>query len=267
MPLPSADVERRARPWLGTLVEVAVLPPVPQAQPSSRVALQAIESAFAAIARVHESMSFQSDTSEITRFNCQSPGPWLPVSADLLAVLAFSMNLSEQTQGVFDVCCTGADWRAVELDHARQAVRKHAPLTIDLSGVAKGYAVDCGVLALTASGIESGWINAGGDVRVFGLTGFPLHVRSPANAFEFYDCGVLHQSAAATSASYLLAEPVLRQGTSRQLVESTASWTVRAQTCMAADALTKVLAATNNAKHPVLKRYEAQGWIFDGPDD
>lgn len=261
--LSNPDLLRRARPWLGTLVEVAAVSSLPTSERWSECAARAIESAFTAIARVHASMSFQTETSELSQYNRLEPGQWLPVSADLLGVLAFSTKLSEQTQGVFDVCCTGGDWRAIELDLSSQRASKSAPMTMDLSGVAKGYAVDCGVHALLAGGIESGWINAGGDVRVFGVPELPLQVRSPTNAFEFYDCGLLHQSAAATSASYLLAEPVLRQGASRQLLQTPASWTVRAPTCMVADALTKVLAATHQVHHPVFKQYGAQGWIID----
>lgn len=273
------ELQRRARPWLGTLVEVATAPSIelslPPTSPSSpspsplqvqnwrEKAARAIESAFSAIARVDASMSFQSPTSELSHFNGLKPGQWLSVSGDVMAVMAFSVELSALTNGAFDVCCTGADWRCVTIDYSRQKIGKSAPLTVDLSGVAKGYAVDCGVSALKACGIENGWVNAGGDVRVFGALDLPLQVRSPTNAAQLYDCGTLHNASAATSASYLLNASVLRQGASRRLVNKPASWTVCAPACMTADALTKVLAADSPQYRAVFEHYSAQGWIFD----
>ena len=37
---------------------------------------------------------------------------------------------------------------------------------IDLGGIAKGYAIDCGVAALRAHGVATGIVNAGGDLGV-----------------------------------------------------------------------------------------------------
>lgn len=267
------EIFRRARPWLGTLVEVAVCAPLALKQKQRQkqkpthncndTTLQAVESAFSAIARVDALMSFQSATSELSHYNRLAPGQWLAVSEHFMNVLTFSSGLSALTDGVFDVCCMGADWHALALDHSGQKIGKLAPLTVDLSGVAKGYAVDCGVQALKAHGIESGWVNAGGDVCVFGALALPLQVRSPTDVSQLYDCGTLHNAAAATSASYLLSTPVLRQGASRHPVHRPASWTVRAPSCMVADALTKVLAASSQQHAAVFEHYGARSWIFD----
>lgn len=258
-----AGLIRRARPWLGTLVEIAVLPSATRRQAQSSMALAAIDFAFAAIARVDASMSFQNTTSELSQYNQLEPGQWLAAGDDLLAVLAFSIELSAKTQGVFDVCCDGADWQSVIVDKRRKKLAKLAPLTVDTSGVAKGYAVDCGVSALQACGIESGWINAGGDVQVFGGLSVPLHVRSPGNAAQLHDFGFLQNSAAATSASYFVKQAVLRHGVSREFNDTLASWTVCAPSCMVADALTKVLAVSNNQAPVVFEEYGAQGWVLN----
>jgi thiamine biosynthesis lipoprotein ApbE len=42
-------------------------------------------------------------------------------------------------------------------------------LIVDLGGIAKGFAVDRAVKALKCAGLASGVVNAGGDLRVFGL--------------------------------------------------------------------------------------------------
>ena len=153
-----------------------------------------------------------------------------------------------------------------------QRVRQHAfdgashTLHADLGGIAKGYAVDCAVTALRAAGVAQGWVNAGGDVRVFGDWQLPLQVRSPADASQCIPCTVLHNRAAATSAHApsLEADPpgALYHGVSRERAPAGHSWTVAAPHCMTADALTKVVAATGDAQHPVLAAHAAQSWIF-----
>ena len=170
-------------------------------------------------------------------------------------------------------------WRDVEIDLQRGALRKHAPLQADLGGVAKGYAVDAAVRAMQQAGSgsgegesgegPSGWVNAGGDLRVFGNLEMPVRVRSPQDLSGTVACVRLRNRAAATSACYLQAteadpsaQSVLWHGISRQPVAHDKSWTVAAPCCMAADALTKLVAATGNAQHPLLAHYAAQAWIF-----
>ena len=290
---------RRAKPLLGTLVEIACAVPdqvysgvhsAPSrgsaTPPWADAALAASEAAFAAIARVQRLMSRHEATSDLSRFNAAAPGHWTAVAPDTLTVFAFALHLSAQSGGIFDVCAacsqdeagpmaTGqtlpGSWRNVEIDLQRGALRKHAPLRADLGGVAKGYAVDAAVHAMQQAGGESqcGWVNAGGDLRVFGDLEMPVRVRSPQDLSGTVACVRLRDRAAATSACYLQsaaadpsAQSVLRHGISRQPVAYGKSWTVAAPCCMAADALTKLVAATGNAQHPLLAHYAAQAWIF-----
>jgi thiamine biosynthesis lipoprotein len=44
----------------------------------------------------------------------------------------------------------------------------HARLSIDLGGIAKGFAVDRAIDAMRAAGCHAGVVNAGGDLAVFG---------------------------------------------------------------------------------------------------
>lgn len=275
---------RRAKPLLGTLVEVGC----------ADATLPASEAAFAAIARVQRLMSRHEATSDLSRFNAAAPGQWIVVAPETLNVFAFALQLSAQTGGIFDVCAgcnqdeagqTGADqplpgsWRDVEIDLQRGALRKHAPLRADLGGVAKGYAVDAAVKAMQQAGSgnveepsgasQSGWVNAGGDLRVFGDLEMPVRVRLPQDLAGTVACVRLRDRAAATSACYgpaaaadPCAQSVLQHGISRRPVARGKSWTVAAPCCMAADALTKLVAATGNAQHPLLAHYAAQAWIF-----
>ena len=261
---------RRAKPLLGTLVELACAvdeePSPTGAMPDALLAASA--AGFAAVERVHALMSWHEAQSDLSRFNGAPPGQWVWVAPETLAVFAFALQLSQQTQGIFDVCATGASgsWRDLEVDLVNHGLRKHAPLNADLGGIAKGYAVDAAVDALRQAGVRRGWVNAGGDLRAFGDIEIPLRVRTPRDLSETVPCTTLRERAAATSACYLAsrasAATHLRHGVSRQAVASGESWTVAAPNCMAADALTKLVAATGDAQHPVLAHYAAQAWIF-----
>jgi FAD:protein FMN transferase len=59
-------------------------------------------------------------------------------------------------------------WRAIELDHAAQAIRMPAGTALDLGGLAKGMAVDAAVAVLGRMGVTAA-VNAGGDLAVYGL--------------------------------------------------------------------------------------------------
>ncbi|MCD8549564.1 MAG: FAD:protein FMN transferase [Shewanella xiamenensis] len=58
------------------------------------------------------------------------------------------------------------DWQDIEIK-GNQA-RLARPLIVTFDGIAKGYAVDMAVSELRRAGVSGGWVNAGGDLRVFG---------------------------------------------------------------------------------------------------
>ena len=258
---------RRAKPLLGTLVEVAC------EAPDRATELAASQAAFDAVERVQQLMSRHEPSSELSSINALAPGVWAQVAPETMAVFDFGHRLSEQSGGVFDVFATdpdnaqAGDWRELEIDTSQQRLRKHAVMQADLGGIAKGYAVDSAVNALRAAGAGSGWVNAGGDLRVFGPLALPLQVRAPWNPGHTLTCTMLRHQAAATSASYWLATPVLRHGLTRKTIDVQASWTVCAPLCMAADALTKLVAATGDVQHPVLALHQAQAWVYAGAGD
>ena len=155
---------QRARPWLGTIVEVRVA-----AADGAREAA-ALESAFDAVARVHAALSFHSPHSELSRLNRDAARGEVAVGADTAAVLTLALELAAASAGAFDPCVGGAlvaagvlpapagaptpdaaaDWRDVVLDGDRVHFRR--PLWLDLGGIAKGHAVDVALAAALAAG-------------------------------------------------------------------------------------------------------------------
>lgn len=180
-----------------------------------------------------------------------------PVTVDpwTYRVLAAARLLSHFSSGAFDVTLTNAapvplrgrrgDWRAIELLHARR-VRFTRPVRVDLGGIAKGFAVDRAVDVLRSAAVPAGVVNAGGDLRVFGSEPELVHVRHPGCLAAFVPAAELVEEAMATSANYLdtpgqgrLRAPLGR----RRIWLGRGSVSIRASSCLAADALCKVVAA------------------------
>jgi len=233
----------RARPLLGTLVEVGV---PDDAGPGC------VDAAFAAIAGVQACLSRFEAGSELARFNALEAGWCIDAGAHLQAVLGAARQLRDATAGLFDISCgTGADgWWL----HGSQLHKRAAGTTLDLGGIAKGYAVDCAVQALQAHGCASGWVNAGGDLRAFGAAQLELQLRDEA-AGGVRPFAMLGDGAFATS-HFTAASRSRLHGTTRAAHAS-----VAAPACLWADALTKVVAASGDATHPALARFGAQAWL------
>ncbi|HQS99534.1 MAG TPA: FAD:protein FMN transferase [Thiobacillus sp.] len=265
---------RRAQPWLGTLVEIA-------AEGTDSATLNAaIQRAFERVAVVHATMSFQSADSALTHVNQRAQTGWVALSPDLAAVFAAALGFARASDGLFDPSVAGwlvasgqlprhpdfpdaprTDWRAIELDGDR--VRFVASLLVDLSGIAKGYAVDGALASLRTDGVHAATVNAGGDLAHFGEPALPVRVRLPHAPTRTVQLAALRDGAAATSASYFQPDALRHPARGHRLCTH-ASVTVLAADCMTADALTKVVAADATRAQRVLAAYAAHAVVLDG---
>ncbi|GAB2862768.1 FAD:protein FMN transferase [Pseudoduganella ginsengisoli] len=198
------ETVRRMRPLLGTFVEAAAV---------GAGAEKAIQAAFAAIAAAQQRWSFQDSASELSRINAGN-GAFVPASRATVRLLVLARALMRCTQGRFDITVGGHLVMAGVLpDHggpaplprgcaddielAPGAVRLRRPLRLTLDGIAKGYAVDAGIQALRRAGAPAGWVNAGGDLRVYGELALPVSRREPDG--RIVQLGQLRNAAVATS--------------------------------------------------------------------
>lgn len=171
------DRVRRARPLLGTLVEISL------AGCGETVLHEAADAAFDEISRVHDLMSVHSRHSDVYRVNNAPIGDSVAVDARTWQVLDIAARIADASDGVFDITVGAAmmargdlprmmnktpdddaTWRDVEL-LAENRVRLLRALAIDLGGIAKGYAVDNAVRIVREIGVPAGCVNAGGDLR------------------------------------------------------------------------------------------------------
>ena len=241
---------RRARPWLGTLVDIGV--------PTGCDA--ALEAAFDAIALAHRLMSLQDPDSDLSRAHAAEVGEPVPVHAWTAEVLRLCADLHARSDGLFDVACSSGRWalrHGPQPDDPSTLLRLDAGTRLDVGGIAKGWAVDQAVRAAQAAGAAAVWVNAGGDLRVQGAT-VPVRLRDEREGGT-HTWLQLSDGAIATSDFTPGARSEL-SGTLRA-----AHVSVAAPECVWADALTKVLAQLGDAQHPMaqalLQAHGAQAWV------
>ena len=89
--------QRRARPLLGTIVEIQV------AGSNEHVLHQAISAAFAEVARLHGLMSFHEPGSDVYRLNSTAKDGPVEVAPETYQVLETAAALHAASCGLFDI--------------------------------------------------------------------------------------------------------------------------------------------------------------------
>ena len=157
---------------LGTWVAIEATGGNSSATVETRAAaeLAAIEAAYAAIHDIDIRMHPRRDGSEIARINSTRPGIAIELQPDTWRLLQLARRLYDLTDGVFDPCLPTRPGRLrdIEIQPDTPVLICHAPVELDLGGIAKGHAIDRAVETLQQLGCASGLVNAGGDLRVFG---------------------------------------------------------------------------------------------------
>lgn len=254
-----------------------------------------LNQAFAAIEKVQQLMSFHDPQSDLSRLNQYAFYQAVQVDPVTYAVLQRAQRLFNASHGLFDcsIANTLVNWKILP-DHLLQNhlqqnhlpqdhldktiysqinlkllndhfVQFSQPILLDLGGIAKGFAVDLAIHCLRKNGIKNAVVNAGGDLRVLGQIAEEIVIRDPQNLQNFHRLGALANGALATSASYFSKTEngnALVNPFNRQALDSEHSFSVIAPTAYVADALTKVMAISQNPQHPCLKIFAAQAVIF-----
>jgi len=274
-------MNRRAQPWLGTLVDISILDALPES-----LLQAAFQAAFGVVRDVHDCMSFHSDASDIARFNRAAVGAKIKLSPHTFSVLNLAQELNQVTAGIFDVriasrlaACDflphSASTPLPEYQSGQQAyellndgqIKKLRNDWLDVGGIAKGYAVDQAILVLQNFGIQHACVNAGGDIRVLGQ--HEIAIRDPQQPTAMAKKMLLQDQAMASSATYFSQKKwrgewhsALFDGRDGRSLHAARSYSVLAPCCMLADGLTKLLAATQDARHPCLETYQAKAFIL-----
>jgi len=182
-------------PTMGTTYTVKVT-----ALPASVDGVRLRKTIDEGLAQIDGSMSNYRADSEVARFNASDSTQWYEVSAELAMVVQTALDISEKSGGAFDITVAplvaawgfGPEGRPQVLPSAEQiaqagtsvgyrklharldppALRKDvAELSIDLNGIAPGFAVDRLADRLLALRVESFMIDIGGEIRARGRSG------------------------------------------------------------------------------------------------
>jgi len=262
---------RRARPLLGTLVEITV------SAAADACAWRASAAGFAAIADVHRLMSFHEPDSDLSRINRHAHTRAVEVDSRTFAVLRRARFHSIASKGIFDCTVGGAllshgalprsaplrpDARATFRDVVLLPgcrVRFRRPLAVDLGGIAKGFAVDEAIAAIARCGADAACVNAGGDLRVFGDRDWLIALRTPAG---FAPLPALRNRALASSADTFAGQGAIVDPATGALRASPQSVSILAPTCMDADALTKVVWLASPPPPGLLEKVDASAIVL-----
>jgi len=159
--------------------------------PDDYIAKWACSRAFLRIAQIEELMSDYRSDSELMRLCREGHIAPVRVSDDLFLVLQRALEISQRSNGAFDITVGPfvalwrrarqtkqlpsdeelrqarqlVGWEKVTLDPVNRTVKLAIPgMRLDLGGIAKGYAADCALRVLRKFGISRALIELGGDI-------------------------------------------------------------------------------------------------------
>ena len=288
-------------PTMGTRYAAVFYAPAASVQSDLRQALQA------AVDAVDAQMSTWKPDSALMQLNRAPTNIWFDVPEELFTVLDAALEIGRLSGGAFDIgvgdlvsawglgsghaapdqaVIAAARHRprlpahlCLDLDAGRYQVHKHAEITLDLSGIAKGFGVDELARVLAANGIVHLLVSIDGELRASGGkpdgTPWRVAVEKPETGRREAE-GVLQltDGAIATSGDYRhfveidgtryahTMDPRLRA----PLTDGPAAVTVLAQTCMAADAWATALLVLGPAEGAeIASRYGLEALFIERP--
>lgn len=239
--------------------------------------------------KINQQMSTYIPDSEISKFNKYEKIDWFPISDDFAFVMTNAQEVSRITHGFFDTTIAplidlwgfGAKTKnrlpsSLELEKVKvytgysllnirltpPAIQKNDPrLRIDLSAIAKGFAVDKISLYLNSIGLRNHLVEIGGEIRGSGTNQYnkPWHIaianpdpslRTPNRSIKIND------NALATSGNYnnyfikdgIRYSHTINPITSRPITHKLASVTVIADSTMLADAYATAIMVMGEVK-------------------
>ena len=135
----------------------------------------------AVVAEVNAAMSPFRPDSDLSRFNASASVDWQAAPSRLCNVASAALRVAKLTGGAFDPTVgplvsrygfgpiEGSASTYTALEIGEETLRKKTPqVTLDLCGIAKGYALDRIVDGLIDAGIENALVELGGEVKAIG---------------------------------------------------------------------------------------------------
>lgn len=145
---------------------------------------------------INQSMSSWLKDSELNQLNNAPIKQWIKISPQLFEVIAEAQRISDLSRGAFDITVAPAvdawgfsshqleqsppndnklksleiiNYQHLHLDKRQKSVLKTNHLRIDLSAIAKGYAIDKLAQLMKQHGINNYLLEIGGEIRSLGM--------------------------------------------------------------------------------------------------
>lgn len=228
--------------------------------------------------KINNQMSTYLEKSEITKFNHNKILTENIISHEFYYVLKFSLDLAQKTSGYFDptigplVNIWGfgpkkkqhrpsykeinkvlkyVGYNKISLTK-NGIIKKHQDVYLDLSSVAKGFAVDYLSGELNKIGINNHLVEIGGEIKAQGYKNkksWVVGIESPINGRKVLKTVNLNNKSIATSGSYRnfiningsKVSHIVNPKTGQAFISNLISVSIIAKSCMEADALATAL--------------------------
>lgn len=258
---------------------------------------------FEAVDKVDQQMSTWKPGSDLSQLNAAPEHEWRALPKELIVVLTTALRVGHQSKGAFDIAVGDLvnAWGfgpaehqptaqqigalknqvrrpatdALEIDALRGQVRKRTATTLDLSGIAKGFAVDELARCLDSWGITHYLVGIDGEMRARGLKpdGQPwvVAIEKPNRGVrEVMGVMDLSDAAIATSGDYRHWVEVdgrqyshtMHPTRGALLTNNLAAVTVVASSCMLADAWATALMVLGEDAGPELAQARGMDAVF-----
>ena len=197
-------------------------------------AFEKIEEGISEIHRIERLLTTFSDDSETNQVNSNAGIKPVTVSRETFGLIQRSIRISDITQGAFDITYGSIDKRLWNFDQqmtelpdaetAKQMVRlidyrnivldhenctvflREKGMRIGFGGIGKGYAAERARQVMKEQGVESGVVNASGDLTTWGLQPngkqWTIAIADPNSAGRAFSYMNISNMAVATSGNY-----------------------------------------------------------------
>ena len=220
-PFDKPEVVQKSRIIMDTVIQITAF-----GEDNSRTAA-AVNAAFAEMKRLEALTSFYMEGSDLQRLSAVGSAE---VSPEVARIVNLGLEVARASGGAFDMTLGNLKslW-GIESEHpqvpapekirgalkgigsdalkvsGRRIEKKDPGTTVDLGGIAKGFAIDRGIEVLAENGIRHAAVNAGGDIRLLGdRQGKPwrIAIQDPRHTSRFVAKLFLKDVAVVTSGDY-----------------------------------------------------------------
>lgn len=239
------------------------------------------------LAKIVAEMSHWAPDSLLSAFNAAPSGSWTALPADFAAVIEAGLAIAEASDGAFDLAIgrltdlyglgpnpaggelgatalAGAlavsGWHRLAYDGEARRLRQPGGLWLDLSGIAKGHAVDAVADLLAALGVRHALVEIGGECAGRGLRPdsdpWWVDLETPPGCSLEPLRVALHQLAVATSGNYVRGDHTVDPRAGLPVRNGVVSVSVLHASAMTADAWASALTVLGPVQGAVLAERE-----------